>query len=75
MIGVVVDFQLTPQHIGHPGGTGLTVVTEPEMLAIAGGVFNHPRLAIDGFPTVFTAQAQRVAVPGHDAIGVAEAAH
>lgn len=45
MIFVVMDLQLMAQHIGHFGGAGLTVVAESEMLAIAGAVFDHPRIS------------------------------
>jgi hypothetical protein len=38
-------------------------------------VLDHARLAVDGFPAVVAAQAQRVAVADHHAFGVAEPAH
>ncbi|RMR97493.1 hypothetical protein ALP74_200463 [Pseudomonas coronafaciens pv. garcae] len=75
MILVVVNFQLASQHVGNPGGAGLAVVAEVEVFTVAGLVLYDARLAVDGFPAVLTGQAQRVAVAGHDAIGVGEATH
>lgn len=46
-----------------------------KVFAIAGPVLNHPRLAINGFPAVVTAQAQCVAMTGHHAVGIAKPAH
>jgi len=45
------------------------------VLAVTGPVFDHPGFAALGFPAVVAAQAQGVAVGGHLAFGVAEAAH
>ncbi|KUG45149.1 hypothetical protein ALP79_200063 [Pseudomonas savastanoi pv. fraxini] len=72
MVLVVVNLQLASQCIGDPRGARCAVVAEVEVLAIAGLVFDNARLAVDGFPTVLTGQAQCVAVAGHHAIGVAE---
>ncbi|MNL52994.1 hypothetical protein D3C87_1762100 [compost metagenome] len=66
---------LTPQHVGHPRGAGVEVVAEMEVLAIAGPVFDHTRLTVDGLPAIVTAQAQGIAVATHDAIAVGETAH
>ncbi len=75
MVLVVMNFQLAAQYVGDPGGAGLAVVAEVEMLTIAGLVFDDTRLAVDDFPAVLAGQAQCVAVAGHDAIGVTETAH
>ncbi|MNO87077.1 hypothetical protein D3C76_784920 [compost metagenome] len=72
---VVMHFQFTPQHINSPGRALFEVVAEVKMLAVAGPVFDHARLLINGFPTVMTAQAQSVAVAGHQVFGVAETTH
>lgn len=73
MILVVMNLQLAPQYVGDPGGTGLTVVAEVEMLAIAGLVFDDAWLAVDDFPAVLAGQARCVAVAGHHDIGVGKA--
>ncbi len=75
MIFVVVDLQLAAQHVRGPGGAGFQVIAEMVMLAVAGPVFDHTGLTVEGFPAVMTAQAQRIAVAGHHAFGVAETAH
>ncbi|EGH70584.1 hypothetical protein PSYAR_08511 [Pseudomonas syringae pv. aceris str. M302273] len=40
MVLVVMNFQLAAQYVGDPGGAGLAVVAEVEMLTIAGLVFD-----------------------------------
>lgn len=69
-----MKFSFAPEYIGDPRSAGIYVVAEMEMLAIAGPVFHHSRLLCDGFPAVIAGQAQGIAVAGHDAGGVTEAA-
>ena len=75
VIAVVMKLSFAPEYIGDPRGAGSYVVTEMEVLAIAGPVFHHSRLVCDGFPAVIASQAQGIAVTGHDAVGVTEAAN
>ncbi len=46
-----------------------------KVLAVAGPVLDHARLAVENFPAVFATEPQRIGVAGHQAIGVAEVAH
>ena len=72
---VVLHFQLTTEDVGRPARSGLEVITKMKVFAITGPVLDHAGLAINGFPTVVTAQAQCVAVTGHHAFGIAKPAH
>ncbi|KPC20528.1 Uncharacterized protein AC496_4116 [Pseudomonas savastanoi pv. glycinea] len=46
-----------------------------KVLAVAGPVLDHARLAVENFPAVFATEPQRIGVAGHQAVGVAEVAH
>ncbi|EEB56602.1 hypothetical protein PSPTOT1_2828 [Pseudomonas syringae pv. tomato T1] len=72
---VVMNFQFAAQHINGPRGALFKVIPVMVMLAIAGPVFDHAGLAVDGFPAVVTVKAQCIAVAGHHAVGVREAAN
>ena len=61
VVGVVLHFQFTAEHVRGPADASVEVVTEIVVLAVAGPMFEHPWFATLGFPTVVTAQAQRIA--------------
>lgn len=71
-IGVVVNPRLATQYVCDAGSARLEVVVKIEMFAVAGPVLDHAWLAVNGFPAVFAGEAERGAVPRHNAIGVAE---